>query len=226
MCGRFSLVNAEESMRRLFEYDGPALNLPPRYNIAPSQKVPVVKAGKEGGRSLAMMRWGLIPSWAKDAAIGNKMINARAETVAEKPAFRSAFRHRRCLVPADGFYEWKKLDGTKQPYRIGLEGDAPFAFAGLWEVWDGPEGAVRSFTIVTTDASAAIADIHDRMPVILPPRHFAGWIAEDTPPEVLLAMLGPYEGHAEDGGPLRAYPVSSRVNNVRNDDADLLKPAA
>ncbi len=206
-------------MRRLFEYAGPARNLAPRYNIAPSQDAPVVRAADDGGaRELAMLRWGLIPPWAKEAAIGNRMINARAETAAEKPSFRAAFKKRRCLVPADGFYEWK-LEGTrKQPYRVFLDGGGTLAFAGLWERWRGGGETIESFAILTTDANPLLAPIHDRMPVILEPAAWPAWLeVEGTPPEALAALLAPAPDDALD-----AYPVSTRVNSPRNDDADCI----
>jgi putative SOS response-associated peptidase YedK len=155
MCGRYSLTTAPEAMRTLFAFEN-LPNLAPRYNIAPTQLAPVVRT-RNGARELILMRWGLVPSWAKEVAIGARMINARADTIAEKPAFRDAFRERRCLVPADGFYEWRAENGRKQPFRVGLKGGRPFAFAGLWERWTAPEAArglvkgeaIETFTIVT-----------------------------------------------------------------------------
>lgn len=207
---------------------GPAQNLAARYNVAPTQEVGVVRAA-EGGRRLSMLRWGLLPPWAKDAAIAARLINARAETVAEKPSFRSAFRSRRCLVPADGFYEWRKEGKAKQPYRIHLPDDALFCFAGLWESWRVPEGIalpasyrglgpgdeIESFTIITTEAAATIAHIHGRMPVILKPTDFDSWL---TGAGDYHALLRPYDG------PLMAEPVSTRVNKPANDDATLIEP--
>lgn len=219
MCGRFSLTTPTEGLRALFGFDE-LPNLPPRYNIAPTQDVAAVRlAGTDPRPTFTLFRWGLIPAWAKDPSIGSRMINARAETVAEKPAFRNAFRRRRCLIPADGFYEWeKRADGGKQPWRITLEGGVPFAFAGLWEHWSGADGSeVESCTIVTTEAAAGIAGIHERMPVILDPGEFAAWLG-GTPAEAQ-SLLHPYQGA------LAAYPVSARVNSVRNDDASLLEQA-
>ena len=217
MCGRYSLTTPVEALRNLFGFrESP--NLAPRYNIAPTQEVAAVRpSGESGDRQFVTLRWGLIPSWAKDPAIGSRMINARAETVAEKPAFRSAFRRRRCLVLADGFYEWKKGDGpAKQPWRITCADAGAFAFAGLWERWEPPDGeAVESCTIVTTNAAPAIAHIHPRMPVILEPSALETWLAGD--PMAATALLHPY------GAALRAYPVSRRVNNVRNDDPTLIE---
>ena len=223
MCGRYSLTTAPEALRRLFDFDTTP-NLQPRYNIAPTQSVPVVRPAANGGRELAMLRWGLIPSWAKEAAIGNKMINARSETVAEKPSFRSAFRHRRCLVPADGFYEWRREGEIKQPYRIGMKGGAAFAFAGLWESWPGTDDddAVETFTILTTEANRRLGPIHARMPVILAPDAYDAWLAaESGSRDDALGLLRPF---AE--APMAFYRVSTRVNSPRNDDPDCLAPIA
>ena len=220
MCGRYCYTLPVEAMRRLFEF--PELpNLMPRWNVAPGQGVPAVRMRADGrGRELAILTWGLVPPWADDPKIAYRMINARAETVQEKPAFRHAFRRRRCLLPADGFYEWMPpAPGAKakQPWRIGLPGDAPFAFAGLWEQWMGKDGSeIESCTIVTTEAAPAIAHIHARMPVILAPGSHAAWLAGE--PDAAAALLRPY------GGELVARPVSTRVNDVRNDDPSLLDP--
>lgn len=220
MCGRYSLTSPVESVVRLFGLDGRP-NLPPRYNIAPSQDVVVVRA-EIGGRELRFMRWGLVPSWAKDITIGQRMINARAETVAEKPSFRSAFKRRRCLIPADGFYEWQAQGkGPKQPYRIHREDGMPFAFAGLWEAWLSGEGdELLTCTIITTESNRTLREIHPRMPAVLDPKNYSVWL-EPTHGDAasLRAMLAPAP---EDW--LVAYPVSTRVNNVRNDDADCIVP--
>ncbi len=219
MCGRYSLTSPVESVVRLFGLDQRP-NLPPRYNIAPAQDVTVVWV-QDGGRKLGHMRWGLVPSWAKDVKIGQRMINARAETVAEKPSFRSAFKHRRCLIPADGFYEWQaRGTGPKQPYRIGRPDGAPFAFAGLWEAWHGGEGdELLTCTIITTEANRTLRDIHGRMPVILDERDFSAWLDAAGDGKSHDTVLAPA---AEDL--LAAYPVSARVNNVRNDDAECIAP--
>jgi putative SOS response-associated peptidase YedK len=222
MCGRYSLTTPVEGLRRLFEV--PELpNLAPRYNIAPSQDAPVVRLGQDGRRSLVLMRWGLIPSWAKEAKIGYRMINARAETVAEKPAFRAAFGRRRCLVAADGFYEWRTEGRAKQPYRITLEDGGPFAFAGLWERWRSPEGEIiESFTIVVTEANQHLRPIHDRMPVILDPADHDAWldVAAELPDRAL-ALLKPFPGER-----LSIYPVSARVNSPKHEGADVARMAA
>ncbi len=219
MCGRYSLTTPTEAMRQLFLFDN-LPNLEPRYNIAPTQSAPVVRRdGAGGGRTLALLRWGLVPSWAKEIAIGARMINARAETVAEKPAFRAAFRERRCLVAADGFYEWQKTADGKQPWRICPTDRGPFAFAGLWERWRGPDGEVETFTIITTVAGPSLSAIHPRMPVILAAPDHAAWLAPATPPDALKTLLAPFPDDQ-----LAAYRVDHRVGNVRNDDPGLIAP--
>lgn len=220
MCGRYSITITPDMLYRLFgvEFRG---NLEPRWNMAPTQAAPVIHLG-HSGRSATMMRWGLVPPWAKDTVGGARMINARAETVAEKPAFRAAYRRRRCLVPADGFYEWKTEGGIKQPWRVERSDQAPFAFAGLWELWEGHgEGsALLTFTILTTEANAAIREIHHRMPVMLfDPQQFETWLAGDM--RAVEALLRPSDPEA-----IKAYRVSPRVGNVRHDDASLIEPVA
>jgi putative SOS response-associated peptidase YedK len=197
--------------------------LTPRYNIAPTQDVAAVRAGVEGGRVLVELRWGLIPSWAKDRSIGSRMINARAETVADKPAFRAALRSRRCLVLADGFYEWQRLGARKQPYFIGLRNGGPFAFAGLWERW-APNGSepIESCTILTTSANEVIAPIHDRMPVILDAQDHALWLDSGVEgASELLPVLRPQPAEA-----VRAFPVGLLVNNPANDVPACREPLA
>lgn len=211
MCGRYSLTSPVEAMAGLFLFDERP-NLGPRFNIAPTQEVPVIRRTDAGQREIALMRWGLVPSWAKEIGGSAPLINARGETVAEKPSFRSAFKKRRCLIPADGFYEWKKLEsGQKQPYRIALPDDAPFGFAGIWEQWQSAQGdMLESCAIITTLASDRIADIHPRMPVILPPDSFDDWL--DAP---RADLIGAYDGA------LRAYPIGTAVNKVVNDNPAL-----
>lgn len=228
MCGRFSLTTAPEAMRALFEYEN-LPNLAPRYNVAPTQPVAVVRRRDGGaGRELVMLRWGLVPGWAKEIGIGARMINARAETLAEKPAFREAFDRRRCLVPADGFYEWRVEDGRKQPFRIGFRGGRPFAFAGLWERWRAPAdggGAkqgdiVESVAIVTTDANVKLRPIHHRMPAILDPAGYGAWLdVAGTPANDVRALLRPHPPEE-----MAFYRVGLRVNNVRNDDEACFAP--
>ena len=222
MCGRYSLTTPPDAMRQVFDFEGGA-NLGPRYNIAPTQTAPIIRAdaAAASGRVLAMARWGLIPSRAKDGGIGSRLINARAETVARKPAFRGAYRQRRCLVPADGFYEWRKQpSGGKQPYRIGLEDAAPFVFAGLFERWVDPEAdIVESFTILTTEANELLRPIHSRMPVILEGDGPARWLA--GPGEDVSELLRPHSGRG-----FGAYAVGRHVNSPKNDDPECFAPLA
>ena len=177
----------------------------------------------EGGeRRLEMLRWGLIPPWADESQIGSRMINARAETAPEKPSFRRAFRVRRCLIPADGFYEWKRTNGSKQPYYIHMKDERPFAFAGLWESWNDNSGpAIRSCTILTTGPNALVAGVHDRMPVILPAGSYDAWLDPEAERDELAALLAPYP---EDE--MEAYPVSRFVNSPSNNDPRCIEPAA
>jgi putative SOS response-associated peptidase YedK len=195
--------------------------LAPRSNIAPSQPVGAVRA-TDSGRQWVELRWGLVPSWAKDPSIGNRMINARAETVAEKPAFREAFEQRRCLIPADGFYEWRKLDGGgKQPYYLSRTGSEPFAFAGLWDRWrDRLSGVViESCTVITTTPNELLAPIHDRMPVMLDREGASEWVRTDAVPGALDVLLQPFPASA-----MRAEPVSNHVNRPANDDRECVAP--
>lgn len=212
MCGRFTFAAPAEVVAEVFGLAEPVV-LAPRFNVAPTQEVAVVRR-QEGGCSLALVRWGLIPGWARDARLGAHLINARAETVAVKPAFRNAFKARRCLVLADGFYEWARRGSGKQPYWIGFEDGRPFAFAGLWERWQGSEGVVESCAIITTSANEVVAPLHDRMPVILPPRSLAPWLDPTSQDAATLQpLLHPYPSEG-----MVAWPVSPRVNNPRHDD--------
>jgi putative SOS response-associated peptidase YedK len=197
----------------------PSLPSLPRYNVAPTQTVVTVTS--DGARQIEQMRWGLIPKWAKDASIGAKMINARAETLSEKPAFREAFKRRRCLIPADGFYEWQTLGKRKQAWHVKLQSGEPFAFAGLWEQWTAPEGEpVRTCTIVTTTPNELMSQFHHRMPVILHPADEATWLDQAlADPERLLPLLGQYPAAL-----MEAYPVSDLVNRVANDGPQLVLP--
>jgi len=225
MCGRFTLRASASVIAEQFGLlEVPELSA--RFNIAPSQPVPVVRLRPDGPgsgprRELVLMRWGLIPGWAKDPAIGNRMINARAETVAEKPAFRAALRRRRCLLPADGFYEWQRIGKRKQPYFIRLRDDRPFAFAGLWESWEGPDQArIESCTLLTTDANELMRPIHDRMPVILPPEAYQPWLDPSLErPEELRPLLKPYPSEA-----MLAYPIGTLVNIPTNEDPRCVEP--
>lgn len=221
MCGRFALYSDPFTLARRFEADAPP-ELRPRYNVAPSQNIPIVREEGEK-RRIALARWGLIPHWAKDVKIGYSMINARAETVAEKPAFRNAFRHRRCLIPADGFYEWQTIAGSKvkQPWFIVLRDRELMAFAGLWEQWRSSEGEeLESCSIIVTDANEIMRPIHDRMPVILAPDEWSVWLnpeAKDT--GGLQGLLKPYP--AADN--MAAWPVSTTVNSPRNDSTECME---
>jgi putative SOS response-associated peptidase YedK len=218
MCGRYLLYTPVDDLRRAFSFTRQRPNLEPRFNIAPMQAVPIVRLDADGERELAMVRWGLVPSWAKVAAVGSRMINARAEGITTKPAFRAAFRQRRALVLADGFFEWKKREGgRKQPVLIRRRDRHPFAFAGLWESWQGPDGPLETNTIITTDANELLAPIHNRMPVILDAADHDAWLDAQRPGGEALLRPCPADE-------LEAVPVSTRVNSPRNDDAALLEP--
>ncbi|MCO4763710.1 MAG: SOS response-associated peptidase [Myxococcales bacterium] len=213
MCARFTLKSRADELVDAFELAESPQLLQPRYNIAPGQQLQVI-ANLRGPRVLRPARWGLIPYWAKDASIANKLVNARSETVAEKPSFRDAFRFRRCLVPASGFYEWQRRANTKRPMHIGLASGAPFAMAGLWEVWRSPDGAdIQTCTLLTTTPNAMMSPIHDRMPVIVPPDAWSLWLAPQDPGRhTLQQLLRPFPADE-----MRAYEVSPLVNSVRND---------
>jgi putative SOS response-associated peptidase YedK len=214
MCGRFTLTASAQSVQSLFPLLDLAEELEPRYNVAPTQPVLAVRAGAAGQQELVALRWGLVPAWAADLSGGSRLINARSETAASKPAFRSAFRQRRCLILADGFYEWApQTGGRKQPYYFRLRDGLPFAFAGLWEHWARGGPAVESCALLTTEANDLVRPLHERMPVILPRECFGRWLDPDCKavPE-LEALLRPYPAEAMTG-----YPVSARVNNPRNE---------
>ncbi len=212
MCGRYTLRTTVETLAEEFGITGPLPEISTRFNVAPTQEVAAVLEEDEQ-RKLELLRWGLIPSWADDPAIGNRMINARSETAAEKPSFRSAFKRRRCLILADGFYEWQKTGDGKQPYYICMEDGSPFAFAGLWEVWDKYGEEIRSCTILTTEANEMVGKIHHRMPVILPPEEYGLWLDPDMrEAEPLLDLLRPYPDDV-----MEAYSVSRFVNSPSND---------
>jgi putative SOS response-associated peptidase YedK len=216
MCGRYELHTQPAALALAFGVPFPS-QMRPRYNIAPMQDVPIIRRNSSGERELVDVRWGLVPRWAKDPAIGNRMINARSETLAEKPSFRTALKRHRCLLPADGFYEWKQApSGTKQPIHIGMKDGAPFAFAGLFERWLSPEGEVLdTCTIITTQSNALLSPLHDRMPVIVAFVAFDRWL--DVANEDTAELFTPYPADA-----MMYYPVSTRVNSVRNDDAKLI----
>ena len=220
MCGRYVLKAALPEIARMLGMDID-LALEPRYNIAPTSSVPACRVEEPDNRQLTLMHWGLIPPWAKKLDSSYRMINARAETIAEKPSFRSAFRHRRCLIPADGYYEWKSVQGRKQPYYFSMKDGNPFCFAGLWERWQPADGApVESCTIITTDANAVGAEIHHRMPVILSPDDYAPWLdPRTTESSQLLPLLQPFSPQA-----MSVYPVSTLVNNARLDEPRCITP--
>ena len=221
MCGRYTLKTPIDVLVEHFGIEEYPSSLVPSYNIAPTQEVAAVVEEDEK-RKLEAFRWGLIPSWAKDPAIGNKMINSRAETVSEKPSFRSAFKKRRCLIVADGFYEWQKTDDGKQPYHFKIKDSSPFAFAGLWETWDKEGEEIRSCSIITTDANDLMSEIHHRMPVILPPENYGAWLDPGfEEKEALMDLLRPYPSDR-----MEAYPVSRRVNRPSNNEPSVVEPAA
>jgi putative SOS response-associated peptidase YedK len=219
MCARYVITSPAEAVRALFGY-AELPNFPPRYNVAPTQPIPIVRLN-DGKRSYALVRWGFLPSWVKDPRGFSLLINARGESVLDKPAFRNAIRRRRCLLPADGFYEWS--DATpRRPYFVRPKSGAPIAFAGLWETWCGPNGEeVDTATIVTTQANRLLAPIHDRMPVIVPPDAFALWLdCANVDATTAIALFAP----AADAL-LECYPVSNAVNRASNDSPELILPA-
>jgi putative SOS response-associated peptidase YedK len=223
MCGRFVQRTPLGEIRALFETANAVPNAPPRYNAAPTQDLAVIRYNPQTRlRSLDLLRWGLVPLWAKDRSFGPKCINARGETVATNNIFRDAFERRRCLIPADGFYEWQKAGGSTIPFAV-VPRDGVFAFAGLWERWRSPEDGsiLRSFTIVTGAANALCRPIHERMPVILAPENWPLWLGEtEAQPAELRALLKPYPVDR-----IRIYPVGQAVGNVKNDEPGLLDPA-
>ena len=221
MCGRYSLIADLGDLARRFEFDGDWDAFDKRHNIAPTQGVLTVRGSAP--RHAEIMRWGLVPSWAKDLKVGNRMFNARGETVAERPAFRTPLRRRRCLVLADGFYEWQKVAGGKRPMRIALKSGEPFAFAGLWETWRDPSGIViPSCTIITTTPNELMPPIHDRMPVILPRELEELWLdTELQDAAVLTDLLVPYPAEA-----MEAYGASTLVNSAANDGPEVISTVA
>ncbi len=221
MCGRFTLQITHELLAEIFDLpEVPVYQ--PRYNIAPTQQVAVIRQAAAGSNRLEFQRWGLIPSWAKDKSIGSKMINARAESVAEKPTFRHAIRYRRCLVVASGFFEWREEDGHKTPLYVRLKDGSPMVFAGIWEQWKSPEGeTVESCAILTTNANKLIEPLHDRMPVILHPAEYSLWLDRSvTDPEKLKTLYQPYPADL-----MEMWPVSPLVNSPRNDSPELIAPS-
>jgi len=218
MCGRFALNETPKKLAEHFHVSG-ELDLSSSWNIAPSSRICTITADDQDARHLRRMRWGLIPSWAKDATIGNKLANARGETVAEKPSFRSAFKYRRCLIPASGFYEWQAVQGIKQPWYISLVSGEPMAFAGLWETWQPADGEpVESCCIITTEANELMRPIHDRMPVILNSGQWHDWLS----PNIKQSDTLPPMIRSHDSASMQAWPVTRELNRVGlRDDAGL-----
>jgi len=227
MCGRFALISPGEALIEQFglnpEITTSVSSLAPRYNIAPTQPVAAIRLtpGSQN-KELTFFRWGLIPSWAKDMKMGSRLINARSETVTEKPSFRAAFKRRRCLIPADGFYEWRRQGGQKQPMYIHARDHKLFALAGLWETWQAADGsAIDTCTILTTGPNELMQPIHNRMPVIIEPPDYSLWLDPEPQPDRALHLLRPYPTEQ-----MEAYPVSAMVNNPRNDVPDCIVPLA
>jgi putative SOS response-associated peptidase YedK len=232
MCGRYLLLSPAEAMRRLFGLLGASPNFPARYNVAPTDMMPVVRLNAARERELALLRWGLVPGWADSLSVGSRMINARSETVATKGAFRDSFKQRRCLVPADGYYEWKVVDGQRQPYLIRPPADMLMVLAGIWEVWTrpqavetgsprdvGPAGQViETYSIVTGPALPSVANTHDRMPIVLEPEGFETWLDPNAAHEELDRLMAP--DHVD----LTVTAVGPSVNSVKNDDPSCLEP--
>ena len=212
MCGRFALFDLKEH----FKIDHSFVKVSPNYNVTPSQEIPVI-IREDGENKLVGFHWGLVPFWAKDKSIGNRLINARMETVSEKPAFRAAFKKRRCLIPANGFYEWKDSDGNKQPFYITAASDEPFAFAGLWEVWDKEYPPYKSCLLITTESSASIQPIHDRMPVILKLDYHNKWINPDSENPIHILKEGMMTK-------FKSHPVSKEVNKPEHNEPDCIEP--
>lgn len=218
MCGRFTLKTPVKKLAAAFQVEGvPAVEA--RYNIAPTQKIVAVHQGLDG-REAKWLKWGLVPSWAKDSSIAARLINARSETVQEKPSFREAFKMRRCIIPADGFYEWQRTRGKKLPFFFQMKDERPFGFAGLWERWQGEDQVlIESCTILTTEANEVLKPVHDRMPVILHPDDYELWLeVDERKVDLVKELLQPYP--AEE---MRAYRVSEEVNNIRNQGDGLIR---
>ena len=221
MCGRFTQKVTWDQVLDLYNLERSPLpvNLKPRYNGAPRQDFAACRLDEDGNRAIAQLRWALVPSWARDISMGSRLINARAETVHTKPSFGAAFRSRRCLVPANGWFEWQRTGRGKQPYYLSLADGSPLSFAALWERWEKGGDVLESFTIITTTAAPQLADIHNRQPAIIDPDQYDEWLDPTSAlPRLLKLVRRPHEG------PYETRPVSTRVNSVRNDDADILAP--
>jgi len=222
MCGRYRLSRRKQLIEEYFDTSPWEDDWSPRYNIAPTQPVPVIRQHpKEPVRQISLMKWGLIPHWAKDPSIATGTINAKSETAAEKPAFRDPLKFRRCLIPADGFYEWKKVGTSKQPFCFEVNEGELFAFAGLWDGWKNPDGQwIRTCSILTTTPNAVTSTVHDRMPVILDPDSYDLWLDPGTQNVAAISeMMKPYNARL-----MRCYPLSSSVNHVGNDDEECSRP--
>ena len=217
MCGRFTQTATTEQLIEEFMLEE-SFDVEARYNIAPTQTITAVRAS-DGKRKLALLKWGLVPSWSKDPSIGARMINARSETVAEKPSFRSAFKKRRCIVPSSGFYEWQKVEGKKEPYFVSLRDKRPFGIAGLWESWEGPDGFLETCTLLTTSANELVHTIHERMPVILSRDDYGRWLDMNSKPDELQGLLHPYSSEM-----MEMYRVDKLVNSPKNDDPSCIAP--
>jgi putative SOS response-associated peptidase YedK len=217
MCGRYALQSTPAELVTRFGLDE-CTDFGPRFNIPPGTDIPVIRQSPEGRRVLHLLRWGLVPHWSKDPAIGAKLNNARGESVAEKPSFRDAFRRRRCLIPASGFYEWKSEGKVKQPYYISLKSGEPMAMGGLWESWKASDGSIlRTVCVVTTSPNSVMATIHDRMPVIIASDQWQTWLSGRS--EEVAGMVAPYREEE-----LQAWPVSRRVSKTQDDEAGLIEP--
>ena len=219
MCGRYTLTSAPEAIRALFRYDEQP-NFPPRFNVAPTQPIAIVRL-HEGKRQFALVRWGLLPSWVKDPKAFSLLINARGKSVTDKPAFRNAMKRRRCLIPADGFYEWQAGGARKRPFYVRAKTGGPLAFAGLWETWTGPNGEeMETAAIVTTRANRTLSAIHDRMPVIVPPEAFDLWLnSNEVDATTAAALITPAPDSL-----LEVFEISTDVNRVANDNPKLIEP--
>jgi putative SOS response-associated peptidase YedK len=217
MCARFQFAPPEDWVEEFGLGEVPAV--PPRYNIAPTQEVLAVRRDRAGRRQARPLRWGLVPSWAADPAVGNRLINARAESVATRAAFREPFQKRRCLVPAQGFYEWKKFGRAREPWLVRLKGGRTFAFGGVWDRWTGAQGTIESCALITTAANALVAPIHGRMPVLIDRPAYEVWLDPDATEDDLRPLLAPFPAEA-----MEAFPVSPRVNRADVDDPDLGRP--
>jgi putative SOS response-associated peptidase YedK len=223
MCGRFAFQSPHETVAQLFSLPDALPDYVPRWNITPASEVAAVRVSGAGRRELVLLHWGLVPSWAKERSIGTRLINARAETLAEKPSFRAAFRRRRCLLLADGYYEWRVVANGKQPYYLHARDQNPFGMAALWESWNDPaSGVLESCVIVTREAAGAAREVHDRMPAIIAPDSYAAWLDPANHDGSSVAPLLGGEPRVE----LAAYPVSRRVNSPRNEGPELIVPQA